>query len=238
MVEEEQFKNYCVIKTFGLKRADVAPYLKTGSVSVDYSEDCLDGTILVLNKDADEVEFHNTLDAITRAFGDKIYADCDCSLARRFVDVCREKGIKAVVAESLTGGMICSSIVDIPGASEVLSEGLIPYTTAAKVRRLHVKLSTLETYGAVSKETAGEMTHGLLANRDVDLGIATTGCAGPESDEKGTPVGLAFVGVATRKGGKIYRLNLAGERNYIRRCVANAAMFYALKCAENGDKEN
>ena len=136
MVEEEQFKNYCVIKTFGLKRADVAPYLKTGSVSVDYSEDCLDGTILVLNKDADEVEFHNTLDAITRAFGDKIYADCDCSLARRFVDVCREKGIKAVVAESLTGGMICSSIVDISPAVSLDTAPYVSKVDSLTCRRL------------------------------------------------------------------------------------------------------
>ena len=238
MVVEDQFKNYCVIKTFGLKRADIEPYLKSGSVSVDYSEECLDGTILVLNKDADEVEFHKTLDAINAAFADRIYSDCDCSIAKKLVDACRENGLRLIVAESVTGGMVCSSIVDVPGAREVLTEGLITYTNAAKVRRLHVKLSTLETYGAVSKETAGEMAHGLLENRDVDLGIATTGGAGPDSDEKGTPVGLAYVGIATRKGGKIYRINLSGDRNYLRRCVANAAMFYALKSAQNSDKEN
>ena len=56
MLTDDQFKNYCVIKTFGLKRSDIAQYLKTGSISVDYSEECLDGTILVLNKDAEEVD--------------------------------------------------------------------------------------------------------------------------------------------------------------------------------------
>ena len=238
MVVEDQFKNYCIIKTFGLKRSDIAPYLRTGNVSVDYSEECLDGTIRVLNNDAEETEFPETLDVIKRAFKDRIYSDCDSSLAKKLVDTCRENGIRLIVAESITGGMICSSLVDIPGASEVLTEGLVTYTDAAKVRRLHVRLSTLEKFGAISKETAGEMAHGLLENRDVDLGIATTGCAGPDSDEKGTPVGLSFVGIATRKGGVIYRLNLTGDRNYIRRCVANAAMFYALKSAENGDKEN
>ena len=165
-------------------------------------------------------------------------ADEDVSLAKKLVEVCRENAVRLAVAESLTGGIICSRLVDVPGASEVLVEGLITYTNASKVRRLHVKLSTLEEYGAVSKETAAEMTHGLLESRDADLGIATTGCAGPDSDEKGTPVGLAFVGVATRKGGKIYRMNLNGDRNYIRKCVANAAMFYALERAENKDKEN
>ena len=238
MLTDDQFKNYCVIKTFGLKRSDIAQYLKTGSISVDYSEECLDGTILVLNKDAEEVEFNRTLDMINAAFADKIYADEDCSIAKKLVDACREKGIRLIVAESITGGMICSAIVDVPGASEVLSEGLVTYTNASKVRRLHVKLSTLETYGAVSKETAGEMARGLMENHDVDLGIATTGCAGPDSDEKGTPVGLAYVGISTRRGGKIYRLNLTGDRNYLRKCVANAAMFYALKSIENADKEN
>lgn len=238
MMEQDGFKNYCVLKTFGVRRSEVQPFLSSGSVSVNFSEDCLDGTILIVNGEGDDVEFQAAVDKLKGAFSDKIYADEDVSLAKKLVEVCRENAVRLAVAESLTGGMICSRLVDVPGASEVLVEGLITYTNASKVRRLHVKLSTLEEYGAVSKETAAEMTHGLLESRDADLGIATTGCAGPDSDEKGTPVGLAFVGVATRKGGKIYRMNLNGDRNYIRKCVANAAMFYALERAENKDKEN
>lgn len=232
----EDYKNYCVIKTFGLLYSDVEKYIRTGSesINVDFSEDCLDGTLLIINKNASEIAFQKAFSEITTALSEHIYADYDTSLAKRLVETCLDKGIRLAVAESLTGGMVCSSIVDVPGASNVLIEGFVTYTNTAKVRRLHVKLPTIETRGAVSKEVAGEMTQGLLANRDIDMGIATTGCAGPDSDEHNTPVGLAFVGVATRRGGKIYRLNLQGERNYIRKCVANAAMFYALKSAENG----
>ena len=57
MIEQDGFKNYCVLKTFGVRRSEVQPFLSSGSVSVDFSEDCLDGTILIVNGEGDEVEF-------------------------------------------------------------------------------------------------------------------------------------------------------------------------------------
>ena len=237
MMEEEDFRNYCVIKTFGVRTSDMQPYLQTGGVSVEFTEDCLDGTVRVVNTEGDREQFNAVVAEITAAFKDKVYAEGETSLAERLVEECRNRGITLAVAESLTVGMICSAIVDVPGASAVLSEGFVTYTNAAKVRRLHVRLSTIESEGAVSAKTAGEMAKGLIEDRTADVAISTTGCAGPDSDENDTPVGLAFVGVTTRTGGKVYRLNLSGERNYIRKCVANTAMFYALKCVENKDKE-
>ena len=70
---------------------------------------------------------------INAAFADKIYADEDCSIAKKLVDACREKGIRLIVAESITGGMICSAIVDVPGASEVISALVKEYGDKAVV---------------------------------------------------------------------------------------------------------
>ena len=64
MMEQDGFKNYCVLKTFGVRRSEVQPFFSSGSVSVDFSEDCLDGTILIVNGEGDEVEFQAAVDKL------------------------------------------------------------------------------------------------------------------------------------------------------------------------------
>ena len=232
----EEYKNYCVIKTFGVTYSDVEKYLgePVKGVITEFSEDNLDGALFIANKSASEVDFQNVLDSVTQGLEKHIYADCDIALSQVLVERLKEMGEVLAVAESLTGGLVCAEIVDVAGASGVLHEGFVTYSNTAKVRRLHVKSSSIEQYGAVSRQVADEMAQGLLSNRDVTLAISTTGCAGPDSDERGTPVGEAYIAVASRAEKKIYRLMLSGDRNYIRRTVANAAMFYALKFIDNG----
>ncbi|MDE6550052.1 MAG: CinA family protein [Clostridia bacterium] len=235
----EEYRNYCVIKTFGVTHSDVSGYIEgcVKGVEAEFCEDCLDGSLLIVNKDASEVDFQSVVNRVTAGLKDCVYADYDTTITECFVEALKAKGETLGVAESLTGGMICSDIVSISGASAVLSEGVVTYTNSAKVRRLHVKSSSIEQYGAVSRQVAEEMAQGVLANRDITVAIATTGCAGPDSDERGTPVGEAYIAVASREGYmKIYRLTLDGDRNNIRRTVANAAQFYALKYLDK-DKE-
>ncbi|MEG1394451.1 MAG: CinA family protein [Clostridia bacterium] len=170
---------------------------------------------------------------INDKFVGKIYSDSDVSLAQCVVDRALEKGVRISLAESITGGMICSSLVDVSGSSKVLVEGLVAYMEESKVRRLHVKLKTLEKYGIVSAPVAKEMVQGLLENSNVTLSLSTTGCAGPSSDQYDTPVGLAFIAIGNKDGITAQEVMFEGSRNYIRNCVKETALYMLLKNINN-----
>lgn len=100
-------------------------------------------------------------------------------------------------AESCTGGMIASTIVNVSGASNVFHQGYITYCDDAKMSMLDVKKETLKEYKAVSPQVACEMALGALSIADADIAVSVTGVAGP-STEDGKPVGLVYIGMASR----------------------------------------
>ena len=104
-------------------------------------------------------------------------------------------------------------------------EGAVTYSNDAKIRRLGVKEETLKKYGAVSAETAAEMAEGIAKTSGADIGVSTTGVAGPGPSE-GKPEGLVYIGIYIN--GKKYtkEINLAGKRNEIRERAAYSALDY------------
>lgn len=161
-------------------------------------------------------------------FSEFLYANAEQSLAKTLVDTLNGLGKNLSVAESITGGMIASSIVDVAGASNVLYEGLVTYSIQSKCRRLEISPHFVDEYGVVSQQVAQEMATGLIKSNGTDLAIATTGFAGPTSDN-GMPVGLCFIGVATPKGVSVYQYVFPGDRNSIRALATNMALFLAYK---------
>lgn len=132
-----------------------------------------------------------------------------------------EKKYTISVAESLTGGLVCSMLCEVPGASQVLLEGIVAYTNQSKTSRLGVKVETLNTYTAISKETAKEMAQGVRKNLNSTIGIATTGLAGPlEFDEFGNKKGIVFIGVSIGKETYTNRFDFEGNRDEIRKQAA------------------
>ncbi len=132
----------------------------------------------------------------------------------------RKHGWTAAVAESLTGGLVTSAIVEIPGASASLHGGLVAYSTALKASLLHVSPQLLADHGPVHAEVAAQMALGVrdalaVDGRPADLGIATTGIAGPVSPD-GQPVGTVFIGVATPEGVRTEKSVFSGGRSAIR----------------------
>lgn len=115
-----------------------------------------------------------------------------------FMAACRNAGIMAATAESCTGGMIAAAITDIAGSSDVLDRGFITYSNEAKMEMLGVSAQTLQTYGAVSRETALEMARGALAKSRAGIALAVTGIAGPDGGSADKPVGLVWFGVAVK----------------------------------------
>ena len=136
-----------------------------------------------------------------------------------------KKPLTISTAESCTGGMIASKLIEVPGISENFIEGIVSYSNEAKIKRLKVKKETLEKYGAVSEEVAREM----LAGLKTDIGISTTGIAGPDGGTKDKPVGLVYIGIKVKDEVKVFRRELKGDRNKIRQIAMMHALYNLLK---------
>jgi nicotinamide-nucleotide amidase len=127
------------------------------------------------------------------------------ALSRSLLDLCRSRRLTIATAESCTGGLVAGALTDIPGSSDVIDRGFVTYSNEAKRAMLGVEASTLQTFGAVSKETATQMAVGALERADVDLAVSITGIAGPGGATPGKPVGLVHFAVAARDGRILHR---------------------------------
>lgn len=150
----------------------------------------------------------------------------------RLVDRLSELGWTIAVAESLTGGLVTASLVSVPGASQVVRGGVVAYATDIKASVLGVDPTLLEAHGPVHPRVARQMADGVrraLGNdgHTSDVGIATTGIAGPVSPD-GQPVGTVHLAVSTPLGSRVESLELGGDRESIRGEAAARAIRLAL----------
>ncbi len=152
-------------------------------------------------------------------------------MEERLYELLKAKGLTISVAESCTGGMICSRLVDVPGVSEVFKEGYVTYSNKAKKRTLDVSKSTLKKQGAVSSQTAKEMALGAAMASDSDIAVSVTGNAGPSAEE-GKPVGLVYIGIYCKGKVKAYEFSFEGERRDIREQAAEEALRICCEAAE------
>ena len=129
-------------------------------------------------------------------------------------------------AESCTGGLIAGALTEIAGSSAVVDRGFVTYTNEAKVDLLGVTQTTLETFGAVSKETAVQMAHGALYRSRAQVAVAVTGIAGPTGGSAEKPVGLVHLALQTRSGRILHREMLYGDlgRSRIRLATVQTAL--------------
>ncbi|NEX01115.1 nicotinamide-nucleotide amidase [Pseudobutyrivibrio sp. NOR37] len=148
------------------------------------------------------------------------------------VDRLASMKMTVATAESCTGGLIASSIVDIAGASDCFNEGYITYSNEAKMRNLSVKESTLMQYGAVSTQTAKEMAMGVRKKAHADFGIASTGIAGPGGGSPEKPVGLVYIACAYDDKCQVRQLNLSGDRSQVRHQAADEALQLLSDCMD------
>ncbi len=128
------------------------------------------------------------------------------------VQMLSEQDMTVTTAESCTGGLIAGTLVNAPGASDVLNEGYITYSNEAKERLLGVSSDTLEKYGAVSKETAREMAEGAIRAAGADAALSATGIAGPGGGTKEKPVGLVYIGCCLKGKTVVRECHFAGDR--------------------------
>ena len=141
------------------------------------------------------------------------------------------KGLKLAIAESLTGGMLCSELVAVPGASNVVLGSVVAYQTGLKASVLGVNPQLLESNGAVDPEVAVQMAEGIRSRMSLQLllatehviGVSTTGVAGPD-EQDGKPVGTVFIAVAGKHGVKVWEDHFSGDRSSIRAQSVSSAI--------------
>lgn len=114
--------------------------------------------------------------------------------SEELVSLLIDKGYTISFAESCTGGMAAASIVDVADASKVLNASFVTYANEAKIKYANVSGETLDKYGAVSEQTAGEMAEGTAKANNADVAVGISGIAGPTGGTKDKPVGTVCFG--------------------------------------------
>ena len=142
----------------------------------------------------------------------------------RLVKLLLEKDLQITCAESCTGGMIASRLVNVPGVSEILMESYVTYSNEAKHRLLGVEQEALSKYGAVSQQVAFQMAEGAARAAGADAAIAVTGIAGPGGGTAQKPVGLVYIGTYLCGNIRVTENHFRGERYEIRKQAAEAAL--------------
>lgn len=135
----------------------------------------------------------------------------------------RDLGLTIGTAESLTGGLVCSALTSVPGASTVVRGGVVAYASDVKADVLRVDRAVLVREGAVSRAVAGELAHGVCEVLRCDVGVSTTGVAGPDPAD-GRPPGTVFVGACGPWGILVEQLSLTGDREQIRAATVRGAL--------------
>ena len=153
---------------------------------------------------------------IYNRFGHDIYAEGETNMQTVTAQLLLKKAKTIATAESCTGGALASALVEYPGISSVFLDGTVTYSNEAKQKRLGVKQETLQKYGAVSAETAKEMAEGAANTAGTEIGLATTGIAGPNGAEENKPVGLVYIGLTIDGVTQVKQCHFAGNREKIR----------------------
>jgi PncC family amidohydrolase len=135
-----------------------------------------------------------------------------------------ERGLKLVLAESCTGGLLGSRITDVPGSSEYFLGGVVAYAYEAKVDLLGVSWETLNTRGAVSRETVLEMARGIRKSMKADLAISVSGIAGPGGSTPEKPVGTTWIGLVTEEGEWAQIFHFSRDREGNKQLAVDAAL--------------
>ncbi|MBR4071996.1 MAG: CinA family protein [Clostridia bacterium] len=165
----------------------------------------------------------------------KEFCGNDNNIACTVLSQLKEAGLCFATAESCTGGLVGQMITALSGSSQVYAGGIISYTNEVKMNVLSVKEETLRNYGAVSRETAAEMSEGALRLTGADIAVSITGIAGPTGAVPGKPVGTVCFGISTKNSTKTYRKEF-GENN-TRDEIRNMAANFALSLVAEAGKE-
>lgn len=154
----------------------------------------------------------------------------EVTLEKAVVDLLRAEDLTVTCAESCTGGLLSSRLINVPGVSEFYKSGFITYSNKSKRRLLGVKKTTLQKYGAVSEEVAEEMAKGGALLTKADVAVSITGIAGPDGGTAEKPVGLVYIGCCVKGKTTVKKYRFSGSRNKVREASVSAALTLMRSC--------
>ena len=177
-------------------------------------------TVRITAKGKNEKEVESLIEPISNEiksrFKEKVYAEDDTAIEDEVAKILVDNNLTIAVAESCTGGMVAADLINYPGISSVFMEGCVTYSNEAKMMTLNVKKETLNTVGAVSEQCAKEMSEGVAARHNTNIGLSTTGIAGPEGGSEDKPVGLVYMGITINNKTIVKKYIFNGNRQQIR----------------------
>ena len=150
--------------------------------------------------------------------------------AAALVALLAKQNLTVSTAESCTGGLVASAIVDVPGASAVFPGGAVTYASSVKTALLGVSEELIRERGVVSRDVAAAMAEGARRRFGTDLAVSTTGIAGPDGGTPEAPVGRVFIGVAIDGKTVVFREDLPGDREAVRQAAAKKAIRSLCAC--------
>ena len=177
-------------------------------------------TVRVTAKGKNNEEVDNLINPIVKEiknrFKEAAYGEDETTIEDEVAKLLVENNLTIAVAESCTGGMVSSHLINYPGISSVFMEGCVTYSNEAKIMSLGVKEETLNSVGAVSEQCAKEMAEGVSRRHNTNIGISTTGIAGPEGGSEEKPVGLVYMGIKINGKTIVKKYIFNGDRQQIR----------------------
>ena len=194
----------------------LAPYAKEGEVELRI-------TARAPDKQQAAALIAPVEEEVRARFGSLIYGADVTSLEEVVLSLLKQRKLTFGCAESCTGGLIAKRFTDLPGASAVFRGGVVSYTDGVKRDVLGVPQALLDEFGAVSEPVARAMAQGVRQVLGCDLAVSATGVAGPDPDERGTPVGLIFVALATPEGVTVRQITSGTGRTRARTIAASHA---------------
>ena len=177
-------------------------------------------TVRITAKGKNEKEVESLIEPISNEIKsrlkEKVYGEDDTTIEDEVAKILVDNNLTIAVAESCTGGMVAADLINYPGISSVFMEGCVTYSNEAKMMTLNVKKETLNTVGAVSEQCAKEMSEGVAARHNTNIGLSTTGIAGPEGGSEDKPVGLVYMGITINNKTIVKKYIFNGNRQQIR----------------------
>ena len=232
--QDEQYIIKQTIRTFGLSEAAVDNQVKdidfqSLGVSIGFYPVFPENHIVLIAQSKNQEEAQKNLqkaqDEVSAHVQDYIFAYGEQTLEEVIAGLLTEKKLTIAVAESCTGGLITNRLTDVSGSSDYLERGLVTYSNAAKISMLGVPAEIIEKHGAVSEETARLMAEGVRKLAGTDLGLSSTGIAGPTGGSKEKPVGTVYIALADSKQTICRHYSYRWDRKRNKEIFSEAALF-------------
>lgn len=215
-----------VLRVFGVGESEMERRVKhlidnqTNPTIAPYAKD-VEAILRITAKGKDEAECDALIEPVAneikQILGENIYAEGEDCIENVTARLLIDKNLTVATAESCTGGLLAGTFINYPGISDVFMEGMVTYSNEAKINRLGVSKETIDKYGAVSEETAREMAVQIAKVAGTNIGISTTGIAGPGGGTDEKPVGLVYAGLCINGEVKVKKFNFFGNRERVRK---------------------